>query len=330
VEFCLYVNDLELLADPDELFQGMAPDDLPAPLRNAVLNNPNAMEYVAHLHAVTRLAESGWDVEAVTRLYFGQEFCDQLIPTPEDVCNAYYIARQYGWAFSLVTCVVTDAGLAAWMDNVEALLHAADAAGGDDIEVVVNDWGVLRRLRRQYPTVRPVLGRMLVKQKRLGEFPQHMPAPCMEEIDTTMDELLRNQGSAWRNLNLTIDGWREHLRSQGITRIDLDMTPQGVDLDTAGWGFAFSTYYPWSYLTSGRSCPTAGLVDVVRRYKPVDKPCPRVCRHANANLANLAIDPAPILHRGRVVMVFNDVFAAPYLNGTVPVDRLVYEPYIPL
>ena len=38
--------------------------------------------------------------------------------------------------------------------------------GGGATEVVVNDWGVLRLVRREFPGLRPVLGRLMNKMMR--------------------------------------------------------------------------------------------------------------------------------------------------------------------
>jgi len=328
VEFCLYITDLKLLEDLGGLFQPLDWQDMPAALKSTVFDNPNAADYIGHLIAVERLASLGLDETAVTRLYFGQEFCEHLVPEPKGVMQALFIARQMGWDFTYVTGNAVDSTLERIAANIEALVAAHGDA--DSFEVVINDWGVLRRLRQEYPAIKPVLGRLLTKQKRLGRFPEHMPTPNMEEIDTDTDTILRNQMRAWQALNLTVRSWRRFLHRQGIERIDLDMVPQGADLMPDAWGFAFGAYYPWSYLTAARNCPTAGLVDPVRRHVPLDAPCPRPCRRGNANLANMAHDPAPIIQRGTVAVTLNDAFAQPYLTGGVPLDRLVFEPFVPL
>lgn len=329
MQFCLYVTDLELLEDLEGLFRPLDWRDMPAALKSTVFDNPNAADYTGHLIAVERLASMGLDEDAVCRLYFGQEFCEHLIPTPERVTQAFFAARQLQWDFTYVTGNAVDTALDRIVHNLETLGSLGAGTTGD-VEVVVNDWGVLRKLRRDFPDFKPVLGRMLTKQKRLARFPEHMPAPNMQEIDTDAETIVRNQVRAWQGLNFTIQTWRQFLIQQGIDRIDLDMVPQGADLMPEDWGIAFGAYYPWSYLTAGRNCPTAGLIDPVRRHVPLDTPCPRPCRRVNANLANLAHDPAPILQRGTVVMTLNDAFAQPYLTGAIPLDRLVFEPFVPL
>src|SRR5437867_3594050 len=57
---------------------------------------------------------------------------------------------------------VTDRGLA----RPRPLLEAAASERGEGTEVVVNDWGVLRLVRREFPGLRPVLGRLMNKMMR--------------------------------------------------------------------------------------------------------------------------------------------------------------------
>ncbi len=331
MEYCLYFSDLSLLAQLDSLFDTLDAEALPTPLKATVLENPNAAEYTGHLAAVERLQSLGVDFEAFSRFYFGQEFCEHRVPTPEELTQAYAFARQFGWNFSFVTGYAPMPAFERIHRDLDALARlAAEAEAPQPIEVIVNDWGVLRLLRRKFPQFRPVLGRLLTKQKRLGRFPDRIPPPYMEEIDTAPDTILRNQGRAWRNLNFSIREWREFLKTQGIERIDIDMVPQGAALLPEQWGLRFGTYYPWAYLTAARNCPTAGLFEPERTFVPMDRPCPQPCRSVNVNLFNLARDPAAIVQRGVVVVTFNDAFAKPYLSGDIPVDRIVFEPFIPL
>jgi len=103
-----------------------------------------------------------WDAQGgYRRLYFGQEFCERLLPTRSQLDEMQERARELGLAFTLVTPYVTEEGL----EQVEALV--GHLSGCDSrAEVVVNDWGVLYWLRETHPDLVPVLGRLLTKQKR--------------------------------------------------------------------------------------------------------------------------------------------------------------------
>lgn len=151
----------------------------------------------------------------------------------------------------------------------------------------------------------------------------------MEGIEVSIDEIAENQRKALRSLNLSIRSYREELRTLGIDRIEVDIVPQGVDIDPKGWWISVSCYFPWAYITCGRNCSTAAVIDPEREYVVVDGGCSRPCRGIN-RAANLDQFATPILQRGNAVFAFTQEYAYPYLKGDIPIDRLIFEPYIPL
>ena len=110
-----------------------------------------------------------WD-EDCDRFYFGQEFCQRLLPTVPDLMRAVERAASRNLGFTLVTPFVTNAGMARVKELVRSL---PDNFPEGLLEVVVNDWGVLSWLHRERPVLPLALGRLLVKQKRGPSHPPH-------------------------------------------------------------------------------------------------------------------------------------------------------------
>lgn len=104
---------------------------------------------VTELPGLKPAALRGYD-----RVYLGSEFCQNLLP-PAAAFRA--LAGTFGGPLTLVTPLLSDSGL----DAAAALVKAAAPAKGAPLEVVVNDWGLLRLLRKNR-RVRPVLGRLLM------------------------------------------------------------------------------------------------------------------------------------------------------------------------
>ena len=102
-----------------------------------------------------------------TRLYYGNEFCQRLLPSVSEVKMAVGLARARKVDFSLVTPYVTDAGL----ERLRKLFSFLSGTG-IPIEIIINDWGVLWTVVRDYPRLKPVLGRLLTKQKRCPTIPR--------------------------------------------------------------------------------------------------------------------------------------------------------------
>lgn len=95
------------------------------------------------------------------RAYLGSEFCQNKLPSA-----AAFLAleKSFGGPVTLVTPLLTDAGL----DRAAALVKKLSASRRrGPLEVVVNDWGLLRLLKRNKAAA-PVLGRLLVWE--IGEM----------------------------------------------------------------------------------------------------------------------------------------------------------------
>ncbi len=242
------------------------------------------------------------------RLYFGVEFCEIKIPAADEVKRAAAFAAANELRFTLVTPYVTDAGLAA----VERALAALPA--GESVEVVANDFGTLRRLLKSYPKVRPVMGRLLVKQKRgFGISTRRQDAsPALVE--------------QWRFSGADNEATRDYLETQGINRVDMDNPAQGIASDFSGSGIAASVYTPYVFVTTTRYCPWA--YDG-KSWPNMRGRCGRPCLRG-------MIEEAGDLFDRTIFISGNAQF---YLNDELPsekelldrgINRLVHEPVLPV
>ena len=327
MEIALYFANLGRLLDIEEAIRFVKYSDIPPFLSSLFFAEDTVSgEYFGNLVAVERLERAYASGAQPSRLYFGQEFCEHLIPSQDDVQKAFFFARQLGWDFTYVTGPVTDAGLDRVKANLEFLV-AQDA----NCEVVANDWGVLSIVSRDYEGLEPVLGRLLIKQFRLARFtaPTKPPPVNMAGITAPLDEIRRNQVLAYCGLSLSNAAYRRRLADLGISRVDIDIVPQGVDLPEGAWGLDFSCYFPWGYVAGGRNCLTAATAQPGRGAVVVDGPCPRPCRRLN-RAAVTSHGSDSIVQRGNTVFVLHAEYAYPYLDGTVPVNRIIFEPYIPI
>ena len=324
MELALYFSDVNYVENIEDVLHPVDYHNIPVPIMDILFGDVNFIEYYNHLIVLEHLQTYLSEGMEFSRLYFGQEFCEYLIPTLDELKKAYYFSMQLGWNFTYVTGYLTDKGIEKTKENLEFL-----ARENRGIEVVVNDWGMLSIVNREFPQLQPVLGRMLIKQKRLARFANGRPPINMRGIDVSVDEIAQNQKEALKDLNLSIGSYRKELKSLGIRRVELDIVPQGVNLNPRAWGFSFSCYYPWTYLTCGRNCSTAAVNDPVREYVVVDEPCSKPCRTLNRS-ADIKESPVPIVQRGNTVFAFTHSYANPYLRGGISIDRLIFEPYIPL
>ncbi len=324
MELAVYLTDPAGLEHLEEALQPLAMDGIPGFISSVLsLGQYGLEEYIANGMATTFLGESPIPLE-LGRLYFGQEFCEFLIPTPEEVVQAFFTACQMGWEFTYTTGYVTAAGLERTVANLAALASECPSA-----EVVVNDWGVLRVLGRDFPSLRPVLGRLLVKQPRLSRYVTERPPVLRTGIQAPLAEIQSRQIAALRETNLGIAAYADLLRRHGVARVDLDPVPQGLAPEALPQGVALSLYAPWTCAAASRTCRTAAVADPRRQTAMPGSPCSGPCREVNRNRVGVAC-VQPILLRGNSAFVYNLTYVANYLDGSLPVDRLVFEPYIPL
>jgi len=100
-------------------------------------------------------------LKGFARVYLGSEFCQNKLPSAVDFLS---LEKAFGGPVTLVSPLLTDDGL----DKVSSLLNKlCSVRRRGPLEVVVNDWGLLRLLKRNKSTV-PVLGRLLVWE--IGEM----------------------------------------------------------------------------------------------------------------------------------------------------------------
>ncbi len=309
MELAIYFANCAQLDDLDEALRDVDTSDIPSYVSTIIFGgDTSSREYYGNLIALKWLA--GFTEAtgvAFSRLYFGQEFCQHLIPDPEEVLQAYYQARQLGWQFTYTTGACTDEALARQMRNLAAL-----AEQDDEIEVVVNDWGVLHLLRRHFPSLIPVQGRLLHKQMRLSRFTTYKSPPPvnMNGLATPEEDIRRYQLAAVRDTSLADPEYRQDLRDLGFVRVDVDMAPQGLNFPAQPDGLGTSAYYPWGYAAGGRNCLTASVLDPVREYVVVDGPCPRPCQRFNKCMIKLHGDET-LIQRGNSVFAFHMEYAAP-------------------
>ena len=324
MELAVYLSDIDDLTHLEEGLRNSDSFDIPQFIFASMFgSDPGAPEYLGNLVAAEWLENYLTSGHAVSRLYFGQEFCEYLIPSRVDLERALAVARESDLQFTYVTGYVTDEGLAATRNN---LVWLAERAPGS--EVVVNDWGVLASLASEFPTLAPVLGRLQIKQQRMARFTTQAPPVNMRGINAPQDAIVQRQVAALRQLNLSIPEYRNRLQGLGVKRFDLDIVPQGVDIPPGAWGFGVSCYYPWGYVTGSRNCCTAGMLDPERSFVVTGSACPAPCRTMNRG-AKVLHFPQPPVQRGNSVFIYHAHYAAPYWNGQIPIDRIVFEPWIP-
>lgn len=184
-------------------------------------------------------------------LRLGSEFCDRLVPSPEEFRCCAEHCEQAGLPLALVTPIVSDGGLR----RVERLL----ALLPDGAEVVVNDWGVLALLRRQRPDLAVVAGRLLCKMIK----DPRLPSPEWAR--------LYPHGAHARPFH-------DLLARFGVGRLEVDVPPYAACEDfRSGGPMAVSVHLPHGYVVKGRQCWIGSLNQQKGRKFAPGHGCEREC-----------------------------------------------------
>ncbi|MBM3724167.1 MAG: hypothetical protein FJW40_01900 [Acidobacteria bacterium] len=266
------------------------------------------MEWSIHGNANAARGIAGLPPEILfSRRYVGNEFCEHLIPSPD----ALRRALDDRLPLTLLTPYVSDRGVARL-----ASLFAILPPGA---EVAFSDWGVLNVLRRDFPALVPVQGRLLHKALR----------------DPRVMELFSDPLPALRQSTVENHSYREMLRGLGVRRVELDALPQGFD--AALPPAPVSVYLPYGFVSTSRVCQAAGLhYRKERKFQP-GAPCRHECQthqvvftYANSPFQN---QDQQFLLKGNTYFYRQTEAAIASilaLAGAGAVDRLVIQPELPM
>jgi hypothetical protein len=256
---------------------------------------------------------TGWR-EGYDRIYLGCEFCEQLLPDPQEVLAAHAFTVNHGIGLTVVTPYVTNAGL-------QRVCRILRELSDRPVEVVFNDLGVLEAIRR-HPNVVPVMGRLLTKQKRcprINRLCGKQSDPRVVNVGSCrvtmhsmpIPEVVRQH---YRASNVDVPAMQRFYRQFGIARAELDCLDVGVAVRPAG--VAVSLYAPFAYLTTSHVCTTPSTGSGCETQS-----CRRECL-VSGRLLRTSLFSNPILMRGKTQ------FARQRLPHPLPpsVDRLVYQP----
>lgn len=247
-----------------------------------------------------------------TRLYFGNEFCQRLIPSAQDINQVMDFVRERHIAFSLVTPYVTNEGLRKWKEVIERVLEENPQS-----EVIFNDWGIFRSIKRLSGELKPVLGRLMTKIKRgprLMNVLDRLPPDAIKHLQST---------------NLSVPAYRKFLVDRGITRVELDHPLQDIKLSNVGSDLHLSLYIPFAYVTTTRFCLVSSCDLPERKGMVGIFPCKKECQKYTFTLDN-PVMPCTLIRKGNTIFYKNEKIPKADELKEKKIDRLVIQPEIPI
>ncbi|AFM40149.1 hypothetical protein Desaci_1112 [Desulfosporosinus acidiphilus SJ4] len=271
--------------------------------------------------AIKNISEEAFGEICFSRIYYGQGFCERAIPSLHEVLEIYHLTQENSQEMTLVTPYVTDHGLLKLRDLFQGL-----AEKGLELEVVVNDWGILYLLNHEFPSFKPIIGRQLNKAWRdprignsAGKQKKKFPNLKLDSLPSTSFES---------------DIIRNFFKEFGTSHVELDIMPWGFKNFSKG-NYEVSLYFPYTIVTSGRMCLLNSWGQKKEdKFKTLDNSCKHLCRKYWLELSDksgqvLEIKERKIIQKGNALFC---VFSADFLKDVfndiseTGINRMIFQP----
>ncbi len=258
------------------------------------------------------------------RIYWGVEFCQNLIPNLKDTEKILRFTRENNLGFTLVTPFVTERGLKRLAELFLWLKRRKTAC-----EIVVNDWGVLEYLYNDFGRYFELtLGRLLTRQQRdpamKRVLEKQLPFPIKGKdgkIRIIVHQPPKQQyQKAMKASYINSLLFQDFLSKFGIKRVELNNLIQGLDLE--GIKFKKSLYTPYVYISISRFCPMESKFQRLYRINV----CYKECQRYYDVLRKKAI-PKIIYKRGNTTFYKNPVNIKKIKEDKI--ERIVFQPELP-
>jgi len=212
-------------------------------------------------------------------IYFGSEFCIDLLPESKTVGTFCSLARDAEVQAVLLTPLATPGGLEKIKQLLEELTQAGEAPA-----VVFNDWGVANLLRDSFPHLQRRAGRLMNRGLR---------DPRLMEKENFSKSLSGDRGRRLRAL----------LASSGVTALETDLDLEGGFFGDGTDGLQRVLYLPYAFAASSRNCLIkADHAQTINECftKGLDLPCNGVCSR-KWHRANRSDSSLPLWRAGNTI-----------------------------
>lgn len=259
---------------------------------------------------ISKLRNLKYFTKDFTRIYFGQEFCERLMPDKKKLKNMLSFIDKEDLNFTFVTPYVTNHGLM----KLEPILTFINKKRPGS-EIVFNDWGVFQYIKDECNELIPVMGRLLNRMKR---------GPRIMNI---FDQLSESTKKYYQSSNLDVPYVEAYLRDQNIYRVEFDNLLQGLNLNGTDIKIKKSLYLPFAFISTTRFCLSAHC-DKLEYFDYVGIfPCAQECQRYTFNLLNPVMS-VPLIRKGNTIFFLNENI--PDVVEKHQIDRIVIQPEIPI
>ena len=227
-------------------------------------------------------------------IYYWSDNCEFLAPTVVEIEEAISLFREFNKnfpphrvrTFTLVTPYVWDNML----DRLDEVLNYLNELKiKNPIEIVVNDYWVLRLLNTKYTNLKISFGRIIHKLLKtpLIDTYWYEAHPAWELIKNKSEqeklrlreEIVKWQMKFYNSSEVSLDIFRNFLETNRISRVAIDYMEKREELynNSRFWEIWVDLYYPWALIFTGRLCDTSAVENPSRGMYAIDDVCSRTC-----------------------------------------------------
>ena len=242
----------------------------------------------------------------IDRVYMFDAFCQNLLPTINDIDSAYKYLKDKNIKFTLNTPFVTDFGIDKILKNVEYISKYEE-----DFELVFNDWGVCYEIKKSFPNIKLVLGRLLTKQKvdprAIILFENKNKINLNEEIFNNMYEHF--QGSLINDKLV-----QNFLIEQNIKRVEIEYLLWDMKVELQN-NIKASIYYPYAHISTTRNCGVLNMTYLK---------CNKICKETKMQY-NMIEKASYIVMGNTIYCDIENIMTEEKLKKYPCVDRIVFN-----
>ncbi len=306
-------------------------------------------QYEVNFLAIREIKKKFWSeaFNKISGIYYWSDNCEYLIPTKDELEKAIDKFKLFNKnypphevrSFTLVTSYVWDKMLERLEEWLEYLNNLSIK---NTIEVVVNDYWVLKVVLEKYTNLTPIFGRLIhkiLKTPLVDTFGLDVH-PAGEliankssiEIDKIKDTIRKWQIKFYSSNETSLDIYKKFLEKNNISRVALDYMEKRQHLfEQEKFGdIAVDLYYPWAIVFTWRLCDTSAVENPVRWYYATDDICPRTCNRYDISYKIKTSDY-------KLIQRWNSAFRSELSLDYLPDNfienknnRLIFSPFITL
>jgi len=238
------------------------------------------------------------------RIYFGSEFCTNLIPDLKEIKKVVDFCEKNKLKLTFLTPFVTPDAL----KKIKKLLIFFKEKNMNGFEIVFNDWGLFHFLKERY-SFKLSMGRLLTKQKKDPSFIEDLFDSSFLNLNEDTKLIIKECSMDCTDL------LKNFILKNKISRIELDNVYQGINID---FDIKKSLYYPFVPVTLTRFCKAHSYYSK-KAYIRGKNPCNKECLKSHYS---------HVVNNVRLFLKGNTQF---YCNNLLPknikiFDRIVFEP----